>query len=72
MDRLGWFLFGALAGAVGALLLAPESGKETREKIRQLVAEKFPQMTKEEIEKFVDRMMEQATVENEDLDAEEY
>lgn len=65
-------MFGALAGAVGALLLAPESGKETREKIRQLVAEKFPQMTKEEIEKFVDRMMEQATVENEDLDAEEY
>lgn len=71
MDRLAWFLCGALAGAVGALLLAPASGKETREKLRQLVAEKFPQMTKEEIEKWVDEMMDKAAQESEDVDVEE-
>jgi gas vesicle protein len=28
---LGWFFLGALAGAAAALLLAPKSGRETRE-----------------------------------------
>jgi gas vesicle protein len=28
---LGWFLLGALAGAAAALLLAPKTGRETRE-----------------------------------------
>lgn len=28
---LGWFFLGALAGAATALLLAPQTGKETRE-----------------------------------------
>ncbi len=28
---LGWFFFGALAGAATALLMAPKSGRETRE-----------------------------------------
>ena len=28
---LGWFLLGAVAGAAAALLLAPKSGRETRE-----------------------------------------
>ena len=28
---LGWFFLGALAGAATALLLAPKTGKETRE-----------------------------------------
>jgi gas vesicle protein len=31
----GAFLFGALAGAAAALLLAPRSGRETREEIQQ-------------------------------------
>lgn len=31
-------IFGAVAGAVGGLLLAPQSGKETREDIKKLVA----------------------------------
>lgn len=32
-------LFGATAGAVGGLLLAPKSGKETREQISKMAAE---------------------------------
>ena len=32
-------LFGALAGAVGGLLLAPQSGKKTRQQIADLAAE---------------------------------
>jgi gas vesicle protein len=32
-------LFGAAAGAVGGLLLAPKSGKETREQISKMAAE---------------------------------
>ncbi len=28
---LGWFFLGALAGAAGALLIAPKTGRETRE-----------------------------------------
>ena len=28
---LGWFFFGAIAGATAALLLAPKSGREARE-----------------------------------------
>ena len=39
-DSRGWefltgFLLGAVAGAAAALLLAPQSGEETREQIRE-------------------------------------
>jgi len=32
---LGWFFLGALAGAAAALLLAPKSGRETREMLAE-------------------------------------
>ena len=32
---LGWFLLGAVAGAVAAILMAPKSGRETREIIAE-------------------------------------
>ena len=32
---LAWFLVGAALGAAGALLLAPQSGSETRESLRR-------------------------------------
>ena len=32
---LGWFFLGTLAGAAAALLLAPKSGRETRELLRE-------------------------------------
>ena len=37
LNYLGAFLGGAIAGAVVGLLLAPESGKDTREKITDTV-----------------------------------
>ena len=40
--NLGWFFFGALAGAAAALLLAPKTGRETRE----LLAERGGELLK--------------------------
>lgn len=37
LNYLGAFIGGAIAGAVVGLLLAPESGKDTREKISDTV-----------------------------------
>lgn len=70
MSKFGWFLGGAFVGAVAALLLAPESGKNTREKIAETVREKFPQLSKEELEKFVDNMM--SKINEDTADVEEY
>lgn len=36
---LGGMLVGALLGAAGALLLAPQSGKETRQQIKEKLSE---------------------------------
>ena len=36
---LAFFLAGAALGAIGALLLAPQSGRETREQLRRRAAE---------------------------------
>ena len=38
-SSLAWFLAGAALGAAGALLFAPQSGRETREIIRQFVTD---------------------------------
>ncbi len=38
-SSFAWFLAGGVLGAVGALLLAPRSGQETREAIRQRAEE---------------------------------
>ena len=38
-SSLVWFLAGGVLGAVGALLLAPQSGQETREAIRRRTEE---------------------------------
>jgi gas vesicle protein len=38
-SSLAWFLAGGILGAVGALLLAPQSGQETREVIRRRTEE---------------------------------
>ncbi len=39
LGYLGAFIGGALAGAAAGLLLAPETGKHTREKITETVEE---------------------------------
>lgn len=50
-------LGGAIAGAVVATLLAPQSGAETRDDIRKFVRKHCPFVKEEsEIEKIVDRI----------------
>jgi gas vesicle protein len=38
-DSLAWFLLGVATGAVAALLLAPQSGSETRDYVRRKAEE---------------------------------
>ncbi len=39
VNSIGWFIAGALAGAAAALLLAPDSGENTRAKIKKGAAD---------------------------------
>ena len=71
MKNFGWFLGGAFLGAVAALLFAPAAGKETRAKIAELVTEKFPDLTKREVEKFVDQIMNRVSDSNIEADVQE-
>ena len=43
---LAWFLVGAALGAAGALLLAPQSGSETREVLRRRTLEGRERLSK--------------------------
>ncbi len=60
---LGSLFVGALAGAVAALLLAPQSGKETRDRLAD-EAEKL----KEEIEKYASDFSDKAKQAKADLE----
>lgn len=40
-DYLGWFFLGALAGAAAALLMAPKTGRETRDLLTERGGELF-------------------------------
>ena len=57
MRNLFSMLGGLAAGAVLALLFAPQSGKETREKIKVLLKEKMPDISKEKLEEMVDEVI---------------
>ncbi len=48
---------GIVVGCVAALLLAPSSGKELREKVADIVREKASHLNKEEFDAFVERIM---------------
>ena len=58
MKYLAGFVFGALAGAVAALLLAPASGEELRARIRA-EAEKDYQLVQEQTQKGMAQMQAQ-------------
>lgn len=60
---LGSLIVGALAGAVAALLLAPQSGKETRGKLKA-EAEKL----REELKRYADDFSEKAQQAKADLE----
>lgn len=53
-DTLATFLFGAAIGAVAALLLAPAKGSETRSKIADMLRDKGIDLSKEDLDKFVE------------------
>lgn len=57
-SQLITFLGGAFLGAIIALLLAPESGDDTREKIKARLAEKGIKLNKEQLDEFIDSIKE--------------
>lgn len=51
------FVGGALAGVAVGMLLAPESGSETRQKIADVLHEKGITLDKERFKQFVDKVI---------------
>lgn len=56
VSHLFTFLTGALLGVIIALLLAPESGAETREKINAKLKEKGINLSKDQLDEFIDEL----------------
>ena len=61
-SQLITFLGGAFLGAIIALLLAPESGDETREKIKSKLEEKGIKLSKEQLDEFIESIKEKFNV----------
>lgn len=57
MRNLFSMLGGLAVGAIAALLFAPQSGKETREKIKNLLREKMPDLSAQRLEELVDEVL---------------
>ena len=57
-SQLITFMAGAFIGAIIAILLAPESGDETREKIKAKLEEKGVKLSKEQLDEFIDSIKE--------------
>ncbi len=57
MDKLFPFIAGAAIGAGLALLFAPQSGKETRAKIRQLAESQGMKLSEADWDKFIDAVI---------------
>lgn len=62
VSQLITFLGGAFLGAIIALLLAPESGEETREKIKTKLEEKGIKLSKEQLDQFIDSLKEKLNI----------
>lgn len=79
ISHLVMFLGGAMLGAIVALLLAPESGSETRAKINEKLKEKGINLSKEQLDEFIDLIRkkfnlekdEEITLDEETVQAEE-
>lgn len=61
MKNLFTLLSGLAAGALLGVLFAPQSGEETRAKIKAIIKEKMPDLSKEKLEQLVDEVLEHIT-----------
>lgn len=61
MKNLVSLLGGLATGVLLGLLFAPQSGEETRAKIKALLQEKMPDISKEKLEQLVDEVVEKIT-----------
>lgn len=66
-SQLITFMAGAFVGAIIAILLAPESGDETREKIKTKLEEKGFKLTKEQLDEFIDSIKEKFNLKNDQV-----
>lgn len=70
MRNLFSLLGGIALGAVAALLLAPQSGKETRAQIEAMLKEKMPDLSKEQLEAYVQQIVDKIRKNSADEEAE--
>lgn len=59
-------LGGVAIGAILAILLAPDSGKNTREKINNKLKERGINLSKEQLDEFIEKMKKHFGVRNEE------
>ena len=56
LGYIGAFIGGAIAGAAAGLLLAPESGKDLRERIKEMLKKKGIDFSDDEVEQLVNQI----------------
>ena len=61
MKNIFSLISGLAAGAILGILFAPNSGEETRAKIKALIQKKMPDISKERLEQLVDEVIEKLT-----------
>ncbi len=61
MKNIFSLISGLAAGAILGILFAPNSGEETRAKIKALIQKKMPDISKESLEQLVDEVIEKLT-----------
>ena len=69
MRNLISILGGLAAGALLGILFAPQSGEETRAKIKALIQEKMPELSKEKLEQLVDEVIEKISGKEKNVEA---
>lgn len=69
MRNLFSMLGGVALGAIVGILFAPYSGEETRAKIKAIVQEKMPNISKEKLEQVVDEVIEKVTGKEKQVEA---
>lgn len=67
ISHLAMFIGGAMLGAIIALLLAPESGSETRAKINEKLKEKGINLSKEQLDEFIDFIKKKFNLKNDEV-----